>query len=188
MLSSSPSVSVSISASKARSIAYLKSPIYLNSTRKTASLHFQPRFYATEIDTQAEPADTDADANTPTSAEEADEGDAASEVEPATEDAVDGASSTVAESVGSTAQTAGEVATGTAQSLGSAAESDHKVVYVGNLFFDVKIEDLRTEFERAGPIADAKIITDPRGFSKGFVTFFTTSFPSDVPTLNAYTL
>lgn len=42
-----------------------------------------------------------------------------------------------------------------------------KTVYVGNLFFDVRSEDLRQEFEQAGPVVNAKIIMDSRGLSKG---------------------
>ena len=41
-------------------------------------------------------------------------------------------------------------------------------VYVGNLFFDVRAEDLKKEFSRAGEVLDAKIITDARGLSKGY--------------------
>ena len=90
-------------------------------------------------------------------------------------------------------QTASEVATGAAQSLGAAAGfgsqtreagrsapsgQTAKTVYVGNLFFDVRSEDLKKEFERAGPIVDAKIIMDQRGLSKGFVIPFTSLFAS----------
>ncbi|KAL8676693.1 MAG: hypothetical protein Q9186_006812 [Xanthomendoza sp. 1 TL-2023] len=41
-------------------------------------------------------------------------------------------------------------------------------VYVGNLFFDVRVEDLRTKFEEAGTIESIKIVMDNRGLSKGF--------------------
>ncbi|KAL8736528.1 MAG: hypothetical protein Q9181_002399 [Wetmoreana brouardii] len=41
-------------------------------------------------------------------------------------------------------------------------------IYVGNLFFDVKEEDLRKQFEKCGPIESIKIILDNRGLSKGF--------------------
>ncbi|KAL8695619.1 MAG: hypothetical protein Q9224_003289, partial [Gallowayella concinna] len=42
-------------------------------------------------------------------------------------------------------------------------------VYVGNLFFDVRVEDLRTKFEEAGTIESIKIVMDNRGLSKGYV-------------------
>jgi len=45
-----------------------------------------------------------------------------------------------------------------------------KTVYVGNLFFDVRGEDLKRELETAGPVVDTKIIMDSRGMSKGFVS------------------
>ncbi|KAL8644652.1 MAG: hypothetical protein Q9210_007145 [Variospora velana] len=41
-------------------------------------------------------------------------------------------------------------------------------VYVGNLFFDVREEDLRREFEKLGAIESVKLIMDNRGLSKGF--------------------
>lgn len=41
-------------------------------------------------------------------------------------------------------------------------------IYIGNLFFDVTLEDLRREFSRFGQIIDTSIIRDARGLSKGF--------------------
>ncbi|KAG8530698.1 uncharacterized protein KY384_004054 [Bacidia gigantensis] len=41
-------------------------------------------------------------------------------------------------------------------------------VYVGNLFFDVRGDDLTKEFSRAGAIVNARVVTDQRGLSKGF--------------------
>lgn len=128
-------------------------------------------------------ADADADADALTSAEYAEESEAASEVESATEDAKEQASAT-AGSVKAAAHSAGEAVAGIAQSLTgaagfgsetSAANSDapktSKTVYVGNLFFDVKTEDIKTAFLKAGPVVEAKIIMDQRGLSKGFVIF-----------------
>ncbi|KAG0131277.1 hypothetical protein HOY82DRAFT_485307, partial [Tuber indicum] len=43
-----------------------------------------------------------------------------------------------------------------------------KVVYIGNLQFDVKEEALRDEFKAFGPILSVKIIYDARNMSKGF--------------------
>ena len=81
--------------------------------------------------------------------------------------AASGAASTVAE----TASTAG-------QSLGQAAGFGNSpaygepstTVYVGNLFFDVRSDDLKKEFERAGSVKEARIISDQRGLSKGLVS------------------
>lgn len=139
-----------------------------------------------------------ASANESTPAEEAEQSAAASNVESASENATEAASST-ASSVRSAVQTAGEVATGAAQSLGAAAgfgsstsgagrsapnAETARTVYVGNLFFDVRSEDLKKEFERAGPIVEAKVIMDQRGLSKGYVTSFPAFFSSAV---KAYT-
>ena len=202
MLSSTPSVSISIPSSKTRSITRLTYPVSLRTAPRTAFPSLQRRHYADEPATQSEPeadgateaqhgdnsiaasADADADANSSTPAEQAEESAAASQAEFATKKATEQASST-ADSVKSAVQTASEAATGAAQSLSNAAGfgsqtseagTDYgmavsKNVYVGNLFFDVRREDLQKEFERAGPVVDAKIITDQRGLSKGFVTF-----------------
>ena len=40
-------------------------------------------------------------------------------------------------------------------------------VFVGNIFFDTEQEDLRKEFEAAGPVDRVKIVRDVRGLSKG---------------------
>ncbi|KAL9613012.1 MAG: hypothetical protein Q9204_008924, partial [Flavoplaca sp. TL-2023a] len=44
-------------------------------------------------------------------------------------------------------------------------------VYVGNLFFDVREDDLRKKFEECGTIESVKLIMDNRGLSKGKQTF-----------------
>ncbi|KAL8903506.1 MAG: hypothetical protein Q9171_007381 [Xanthocarpia ochracea] len=58
------------------------------------------------------------------------------------------------------------------ENSGSAARQfdspPRKSVYVGNLFFDVKEEDLRKKFEECGTIESIKLIMDNRGLSKGF--------------------
>ncbi|CZT17236.1 uncharacterized protein RCC_03069 [Ramularia collo-cygni] len=43
-----------------------------------------------------------------------------------------------------------------------------KVLYVGNLFFEVTAPALEAEFSRYGEIVNSRIVTDPRGMSKGF--------------------
>jgi nucleolin len=40
-------------------------------------------------------------------------------------------------------------------------------VYVGNLFFDVKDNEIDEFFAKYGGVADTKIVKDIRGFSKG---------------------
>ena len=184
-------MSRSIPSIKARSITRFAYPISANHNQKTALDLFQRRNYADEAAaTQSEPvadgateaqhgensiaasADSDADANAPIPAENVEESEAASSAESATERAT--------ASVRSAAQTASETVTGATQSLADIAgmgsqPSDafgeapktSNVVYVGNLFFDVKEEDLQNEFTRAGPVVNTKIIVDGRGLSKG---------------------
>ncbi|KAL8933983.1 MAG: hypothetical protein Q9211_005472 [Gyalolechia sp. 1 TL-2023] len=43
----------------------------------------------------------------------------------------------------------------------------NETVYVGNLFFDVREEDLKREFQKIGPVETVKLIVDNRGLSKG---------------------
>ena len=40
-------------------------------------------------------------------------------------------------------------------------------VYVGNLFFDVREQDLERQFSGAGKVVKARVISDQRGLSKG---------------------
>ncbi|KAI4183363.1 MAG: hypothetical protein L6R41_005436 [Letrouitia leprolyta] len=68
------------------------------------------------------------------------------------------------------------------------APAPSETVYVGNLFFDVREDDIRREFEKIGPIEQIKLIMDNRGLSKGFgyVTFTNVaSAQTAVSTLNA---
>ena len=137
-------------------------------------------------------ADPDADANAPEPSTQSETAAAQSTIESATESAKERASA-AASQVSDAAKTATQSVAGTAESLGAAAgfgsgsgsESGSsqaqgrpgmlqalegepsKTVYVGNLYFDVRSEDLKTEFERAGKVLDAKIIMDQRGLSKG---------------------
>lgn len=190
-------MSISLATSKGRSITRLAYPVSLGNKKKNPVLPVQRRHYVDEPATQSEPeadgateaqhgensiaasADADADGSTFTRTEEAKESAAA---EKATEHA-----SSTADSVKSAMQTASEAVTGTAQSLGAAAgfgsqtseaggQPPVTTVYVGNLYFDVRSEDLQKEFERAGPVTGTTVVMDQRGLSKGFVTFFPAFF------------
>ena len=43
-----------------------------------------------------------------------------------------------------------------------------KILYVGNLFFEVTAAELEAEFGRFGEIVNSRVVTDPKGQSKGF--------------------
>lgn len=49
-------------------------------------------------------------------------------------------------------------------------ESD--TIYVGNLFYDVEAEDLRTRMEEFGTVVRAFVVHDNRGLSKGSVLLY----------------
>lgn len=54
-------------------------------------------------------------------------------------------------------------------------------VYIGNLFFDVREDDLRKKFEGCGTIESVKLIMDNRGLSKGYVLSLPLPFPLIMP-------
>ena len=47
-----------------------------------------------------------------------------------------------------------------------------KILYVGNIYFEVREDTLRREFSRFGNIVNCRVVYDNRGLSKGFVFFF----------------
>ena len=81
------------------------------------------------------------------------------------------AAQTASQSVSDAAAAVGDKVGSAASGEGSGSEQISKTVYVGNIFFDVREEDLKKEFSRAGPVRSVKIIMDVRGLSKGFVVF-----------------
>ena len=134
--------------------------------------------------------DADADELNLESATQSEETSASSAIRSAAESAKENAAA-AASQVSDAAQTATESVTGAAQSLGAAAGfgtprnpenpggsrgnrpamegEPSATVYVGNLYFDVRAEDLKKEFERAGPVVESKVIMDHRGLSKGYI-------------------
>jgi nucleolin len=43
----------------------------------------------------------------------------------------------------------------------------HKMLYIGNLYYEVTAEQLKTVFSRFGEVASVKIVYDNRGLSRG---------------------
>ncbi|KAK3072460.1 hypothetical protein LTR53_006787 [Teratosphaeriaceae sp. CCFEE 6253] len=43
-----------------------------------------------------------------------------------------------------------------------------RILYIGNLFFEVTAVHLQEEFERLGAVTNVRVVTDTRGLSKGF--------------------
>ena len=198
MLSSSPSACI---PTKSRSFTSIISRTTRSAAPQTYILRLQRRFLADEAaTTQSEPQADDAAptqnaensiARASESAEPPKTEEQAAEVVTGAERPSTFATSTVADTAQSAAESAGKVASEAASSVtGAAAAAGRNLgasagfgtsrpqaepsttVYVGNLFFDVRSDDLKKEFERAGPVVDAKIITDQRGLSKGSVMSF----------------
>ncbi|KAK5126951.1 hypothetical protein LTR85_008309 [Meristemomyces frigidus] len=55
-----------------------------------------------------------------------------------------------------------------------------RILYIGNLFFEVTAPQLEAEFSRHGEVANSRVVTDSRGLSKGFAYIeFTTQEAAD---------
>ena len=170
---------------KTRSITTF-TPVHLRLQACRPAIVPVQRRWASEDSTQSEPSadrETDAQngdnsiaASSETQAPEYDELQEAVESPTPVEDQ----SSSLADSARSTASAVANKVSDAASQVGAAASSavgadsakpkanDYtKSIYVGNLFFDVKENDLRQEFSKAGNVVSAKVIHDHRGLSKG---------------------
>jgi hypothetical protein len=110
---------------------------------------------------------------------------AAGEFSPSTDKAQETASE-VTEKAQATASQAAETVQETASTFGrrtrdavdakspfkshdqSAPNPPTKILYVGNLFFEVTAPQLEAEFAKYGEVTNSRVITDNRGLSKGF--------------------
>ncbi|KAL8685187.1 MAG: hypothetical protein Q9218_007915 [Villophora microphyllina] len=162
--------------------------ITMEALQSSLLFRLQRRFASEEAQTQSEPV-----ADRETEAQHGDNSIAAvspeqSQPEPSTEhtstqDPYEQSQQQEQSTLGELASAAADKAKETASSAYSAVTGDQggtafgerrpqptpqPNVYVGNLFFDVKSEDLRKEFEKCGPIESVKLIMDNRGLSKGF--------------------
>ncbi|GAB1741791.1 hypothetical protein NU219Hw_g7199t1 [Hortaea werneckii] len=54
------------------------------------------------------------------------------------------------------------------RSRSSASRSPSRILYVGNLFFEVTAPQLEQEFSKLGEITNSRVVLDSRGLSKGF--------------------
>ncbi|KAJ9646593.1 hypothetical protein H2199_002642 [Coniosporium tulheliwenetii] len=106
-----------------------------------------------------------------------------SEGKSSTADTISSAAQTMKEKATETVESIAQSATGAAYAATGGLRSDQrsanksqgvhvpesaKVLYVGNLFFEVSEEQLEREFSRFGPVTKTRIIYDNRGLSKGF--------------------
>ncbi|KAF2806983.1 uncharacterized protein BDZ99DRAFT_465732 [Mytilinidion resinicola] len=169
--------------SKPRSITTFTPASFRLRQQPSISLTFQRRFASDDVEKSEEFAQTAIEApvtetvtetsGTETSATETSETEPQSAVGSATEyvqekasDALDAlglaaASSAVAPPQQSNTRYSNPLAT------------PNKVIYVGNLFFEVTEDQLRRVFSRFGTVEDVRLVTDGKGLSRGFgyVTF-----------------
>jgi len=97
-------------------------------------------------------------------------------------DTISSAAQTMKERATDTVESIAQSATGAAYAATGGLRSDQrsanksqgvnvpesaKVLYVGNLFFEVSEEQLEREFSRFGAVVKTRIIYDNRGLSKG---------------------
>ncbi|KAI4199989.1 MAG: hypothetical protein LQ350_004251 [Teloschistes chrysophthalmus] len=189
VLSASKTTTPSL-ACRTRSIttAISSSPSRYRLTTQSPIFSLQRRFASEEAQTQSEPtADREAEAQHGDNSIAAASQKQSSEqsVEDVAEESGREAGSTLGEIASAAAAKAKETAT---DAFGSVAEGNTfgssfrkwdaapvSSVYIGNLFFDVKEQDLREEFSKCGEIESIKLIMDNRGLSKGFgyVNFMT---------------
>ena len=85
------------------------------------------------------------------------------------------ATSQVSEQAQSAAATATRAARNTAASARDNFRSNEnreivpsKILYIGNLFFEVTAPQLEAEFAKYGEVSNSRVVTDDRGLSKGF--------------------
>ena len=141
--------------------------------------NFQRR-WASGDETQSEPA-----ADRETEAQHGDNSIAAASRETDIESSEHGDNASVTEAVKSAANTvsttvadaAGQAAAAASSAVGSGSGASEeassqvtKTIYIGNLFFDVKEQDLEKELSKAGKVLKTKIIYDQRGLSKGYAS------------------
>lgn len=142
----------------------------------------QRRFASEDVsrsEAEAE-AEKSATSDAPKSADENEDSTIASAISSTTDDVTSRASDaaeSVAQAMGSARDTVTDAAGAAAGSVGlgfsrgaTSNAPPSKSLYVGNLFFDVTVEDLKKEFQRFGTVNDIRVIVDNRGLSKGYVS------------------
>ncbi|KAI4750450.1 RNA-binding domain-containing protein, partial [Aureobasidium sp. EXF-8845] len=124
---------------------------------------------ATEQSMKEEAITSEAQAKQETNVEEksvpgvADASEQPSVVEQVKEKVQDAASTVTSAAVGILGNSARNAAYGT-----HADPKPSRILYVGNLFFEVKGQDLEREFASYGEIVNARVAEDARGLSRGF--------------------
>lgn len=125
---------------------------------------------ATEQSMKEEAITSEAQAKQETNVEEksvpevADASEQPSVVEQVKEKVQDAASTVTSAAVGILGNSARNAAYGT-----HADPKPSRILYVGNLFFEVKGQDLEREFASYGEIVNARVAEDARGLSRGYV-------------------
>jgi len=96
--------------------------------------------------------------------EAADASEQPSVVEQVKEKVQDAASNVTNAAEGLLGRSARNAATGT-----HSAPKPSRILYIGNLFFEIKSQDLEREFASYGEVVNARVAEDARGLSRGYV-------------------
>lgn len=83
----------------------------------------------------------------------------------AAKDAISSAAETVTSTVASVGRATGDQFPG---DRSVKPGQSGKILYVGNLFFEVRAQDLEREFAQYGQVVNSRVVTDQTGRSKGF--------------------
>lgn len=144
-------------------------------SRQIPRYSFQRRWLSDEVQSQSKPEEKDVNATADVENVKPVE----SEVESVETDfaklenvAVEGAATHAAESAEAGLEYAGEVPernvrTSRQKNKARTLPPPNETIYVGNIFFDVTAEDLRSQMEKYGIVEQARIVHDDRGLSKG---------------------
>jgi nucleolin len=131
---------------------------------------FQRRFASDEVSpvqekTTDETVPTEPTATEQSMKEEAITSEAQAEQEPnVVEESVSEAADVTNAAVGILGNSARNAASGTHND-----PKPSRILYVGNLFFEVKGQDLEREFSSYGEVVNARVAEDARGLSRGYV-------------------
>ena len=173
---STPSPIVSL---RSRSFISITTFDYRNASQKSQYQLLQRRFASEEAQSRSEPeVDVAAEAQHEDNSISKSAATEQSAPKDETIAALGDAASSATETVKQTASNAFAASTGAAQQLQQTLSNppppdsrievpEPNTIYVGNLFFDVRENDLRTEFEQIGQVQNVKVIFDNRGLSKG---------------------
>lgn len=135
--------------------------------------HQSLRWRAEEEEKKASPAEAETSSETVTTEPSAEEQKHVKEESVAAPEVADSAASESQSAIGRAAEKVSDVAQDARSrafppSSPTLERQPSKILYIGNLFFEVTAPQLEREFKKYGEVTNSRIVTDNRGLSKGF--------------------